>query len=110
MVKVGGMYAFLDYRDMPWRYSILKDWTVVSQHLIGKRFFGEIIHISGTESPFWINIGAKVHKFKPRELTLYEEYQVIVIRKTKYGLFVEAGFHFNWYYGSFYGLIHKSAF
>lgn len=109
IVKIGGMYAYLPYRNMPWRYHSLKDWPVVSRHLIGKRFFGEIAHISGKERPFWITINAKVHIFKPKELKLYEEYRVVIVHKSRYGLFVDAGVHFNWHYGSFLGLIHKTA-
>lgn len=110
VVKIGGMYAKIAYRDMPWQYKTVKDWQAVSQLMIGLRFFGKVTHISDTEKPFQIKICAKDHKFKPKKLTVYEEYQVAIIRKTKYGLFVDAGYHFNWDYGSFLGLIHKSAF
>ena len=110
MVKIGGMYAFLDYRYMPWNYNTLQDWPVVSPHLTGKNFFGKVIHISGTKRPYWIHISAKVHRFKPKELTLYEEYETVIVHKSKHGLFVDAGFHFNWSFGSFFGLIHTSAF
>lgn len=109
VVKIGGMYAKIAYRDMPWQYKSVQEWQAVSEHMIGLRFFGKVTHIS-TEKPFQIKISAKDHIFKPKELTVYEEYQVVIIRKAKYGLFVDAGFHFNWKYGSFLGLIHKSAF
>lgn len=109
IVKMGGLLAFVDYRNMPWKYKNLKDWSVISRRLIGKRFSGEIYKISETQKPFWININANAHKFKPKDLVPYQAYETVIIQKSRYGLFVDAGFHYNWRYGSFFGLLHINA-
>src|SRR5690606_35943008 len=92
VVKMGGWYAFVDYRNMPRKYKTLKDCPVISKRLIDKRFSGEIYNISGTKRPFRININAKVHKFKPKALVPYQAYEAVIIQKSRYGLFVDAGF------------------
>ena len=53
-------------------------------------------------------INAENHQFKRIELAENSKYSGIVISKAKYGLFVDIGYHFDWEYGSFVGLIHKS--
>jgi len=106
IVKMGGMYGFVDFRNMPWRYHKRDSWSGISKHLIGNRFYGEIYNISGTQKPFWINIDAKVHKFRTKALVPDQAYDTVIIQKSRYGLFVDAGFHNNWQYGSFFGLLH----
>lgn len=110
LVKIGGLYATITFNDMPWRYNSLEDWQVVSSHLIGKEFYGKVTNIVRSTIPFRIRVSAKSHIFNPKELTIYKEYQVLVVSKKKYGVFIDVGYHFQWKYGSVVSIIHKSAF
>ena len=42
VVKVSGLFAFVFYIHMPWKYPIMEDWIVAAPHLIGKVFYGKI--------------------------------------------------------------------
>ncbi len=108
IVKVGGLYAYLSFNYMPWKYSTFEPWKVVSKYLIGIRFYCKIYRID--KDPLFILINAKNHIFRNIKLTENSKYTGVVIRKAKYGLFVDIGYHFGWKYGSFVGLIHKSKF
>ncbi|TPV32348.1 hypothetical protein FJ651_12340 [Paucihalobacter ruber] len=108
VVKVGGLFAFVSYFHMPWTYKSLDHWLAVSKHLIGKEFFCIIYSIDDNDTPVKVIIDAENHTFKPKELKKLQEYECIVIQKSKYGMFVDLGYHFNWEFGSFVGLIHKT--
>lgn len=106
IVKVGGLFAYASFYHMPWKYNSTEFWKAISKHLIGKKFYCSIYKIK--REPLSILINAESHQFKKIELTEDTEYGGIVINKAKYGIFVDIGHHFNWQYGSFVGLIHKS--
>lgn len=110
LVKIGGLNATISFDNMPWRYNSKGDWQVVSPHLIGKEFYGEVTNIISTNIPFRIRVSAKSHVLKSKKLILYKEYKVVVISKKRYGVFIDVGYHFQWKYGSVVSLIHKSAF
>lgn len=110
IVKIGGLYAHLPYRVMPWEYKLSEDWQVVSKYFIGTRFMGQVRHISTDQKPIQITISARFHNLLPKELDRFNEYKAVVVRKLRYGLFMDAGYHFNWKHGSFLGLMHKSSF
>lgn len=110
VVKIGGIFAFLSFNYMPWKYTNYSNWQHVARHLIGKRFFGTIHTIDSEKKPVSIIVNAENHIFKNFKLTEATQYSAIIIQKAKYGLFVDLGYHFDWKYGSFVGLIHKSIF
>ena len=93
VVKVSGLYAFVFFNHMPWKYPIMADWCVVSPHLIGKIFYGKIHKIN--RDPLSIIIDGDVEQFRKPDLFEGGEY---------YGLVV------HWKRGSMLGLMHKSQF
>lgn len=95
---------------MPWNYDSFEQWRAVSKHLIGKEFTCEIYSINEKERPVQIRINAQNHNFESTRLIEFEQYKCVVMQKSKYGLFVDLGYHFDWEYGSFIGLIHKSTY
>lgn len=106
VVKVGGLFAYVSFYYMPWKYSSIEFWKVISKQLIGKKFYCSIYRIE--KKPLSILINAECHHFKKIILTENSKYSGIVINKAKYGFFIDIGYHFDWEYGSFVGLMHIS--
>ena len=106
IVKVQGLFAYLPFYFMPWKYSLLDYWKAISKYLIGKRFYGKIHSLN--KDTLSIIINAKQHDFKKIKLKENFQYSGVVIHKTRYGLFIDLGFHFDWKYGSFVGMLHKN--
>lgn len=106
VIKVGGLFGYLSYYHMPWKYSSLQYWQSVSDFLIDQVFTCKIHSLE--ENPISIFIDAKEQKFKTPKLTLLKKYHGVILNKSKYGFFVDIGLHFNWKFGSLLGLVHKS--
>ena len=106
IVKVGGLFAFVSFNHFSWSYPSIEFWKNVSKHLIDIFFTGKI-HIV-EENPISIQIDAKEQKFGNPNLEKYAKYRGVILQKTKYGIFVDLGLHFNWKFGSLLGLVHKS--
>jgi len=109
VAKVSGLFAFISFEYMPWRYSKFAYWAAIYPTLIGKTFYCQIHDIKKDPSLFII-LNGTVNQLKKTELITGECYKGIIIEKTKYGVFVDIGFHFDWKCGSFIGLLHKSQF
>tara|TARA_R110002033_G_C3824293_1_gene233360 strand:+ start:40 stop:900 length:861 start_codon:yes stop_codon:yes gene_type:complete len=107
LVKVGGLFAFVSFKHLGWAYPSIEFWKNASNSLVGKFFTGKIHTVE--ENPISIKIDAKEQEFENPNLEKYAKYRGIVLQKTKYGVFVDLGFHFNWKFGSLLGLIHKSS-
>jgi hypothetical protein len=45
LVKVGGLFAYVSFHHMPWRYTSNENWKAVSKFLIGKSFFCNIYQV-----------------------------------------------------------------
>jgi len=108
LVKVSGLYAYVPYQFMPWRYFSLSNWQNLANSLNGKTFKGSISQLE--EAPIRIVIDARKQTFKAPELSSNHKYKGMVIQRAEYGLFVELGMHFDWKHGSMVGLLHKSVF
>lgn len=108
LVKVGGLFAFVSFKHFGWSYPSIEFWKNASNSIVGKIFKGKIHNIK--ENPISIQIDAKEQKFENPNLEKHSKYRGIILRKTKYGFFVDLGFHFNWKFGSILGLIHISTF
>jgi ribosomal protein S1 len=108
LVKVSGLFAFISFNHMPWKYNDIDFWTAVSSKLTDKIFYCKIHLIK--KHPLKITIDGKVHQFKKKEMEINEEYTAIIIKKLPSGVFVDAGYHFGWKYGSFVGFVHRSMF
>ncbi len=107
VAKVGGLFAFVSYRHMGWQYPTIEFWENAAPHLVGSYFTGNIHHLS--EHPISIRIDAKHQDFGNPPLEMYGEYQGVVVKKAKYGVFIDLGVHFNWRFGSLLGLAHHSS-
>ncbi len=105
-VKVNGLYSKINYRDMPWNYSFPSQWQVVSTSLVGKVFSCKVVNIKTV--PFSCRVVACRIKNSLPGIKVGETYKSIIVSKTIFGVFVDAGIHFGWKYGSFFGLMHKN--
>lgn len=106
LVKVGGLFAFVSYNHLGWTYPTIEFWKNASNSLVGFFFTGKIHNVN--ENPISIQINAKEQEFENPNLKKYSKYRGIILQKTKNGVFVDLGLHFNWKFGSLLGLIHKS--
>lgn len=105
-VKVGGLFAFVSFNHLGWSYPSIEFWKNVSNHLIDNFFTCKIHNVE--DNPISIQIDAKEQKFRNPKLEKYAKYRGVILQKTKYGVFVDLGLHFNWKFGSLLGLVHKS--
>ena len=106
-VKVGGLFAYVSFNHFCWAYPSIDFWRPVSHSLIGMYFRGKVHSIG--ENPISILLDAKEQKFETPNLENLTKYRGIALQKTKYGVFVDLGIHFNWKFGSILGLVHKTA-
>jgi len=106
LVKINGLYAFIPFKYMPWDYHYQHFWELIYPTIKEKIFFGKVLRL--TKDPIGIILHAKVPQFKGPELVENEHYKGILINKSKFGLFVDIGYHFSWNCGSLVGLLHES--
>ncbi|MBP5983411.1 MAG: hypothetical protein KA734_06790 [Fluviicola sp.] len=108
-IKIGGLFGFVPFERMPWTYKDKALWKSFEPYLIGCKFFGSIDTIS--DDPFiQVFVDGQQHRFQQDNRTIGGSIQAIVTHKTNYGVFLEAGFNWNWEFGSFIGLAHKLTF
>lgn len=105
-VKVGGLFAFVSFKHLGWSYPSIDFWKNGANYLVDSFFTGKIHKVS--ENPISIQINAKEQDFGKPNLEKFTEYRGVILQKTKYGVFVDLGLHFNWRFGSLLGLVHKS--
>lgn len=108
LVKVAGLYGFISFEYMPWKYSDIKYWNTVSHKLVDRIFFCKIHRIS--KDPISIIVNGEIPQFRKIELAIGEKYTAIIIRKTTFGFFVDIGYQFGWKCGSCVALLHRSQF
>ncbi|MBP6611203.1 MAG: hypothetical protein KA206_08940 [Paludibacter sp.] len=108
IVKVSGLFAFVTFNHMPWRYNDRGSWLAIQPKLLNKLFFCKIHKIS--KDPMWIIINGQIPQFKKVDLEIGNEYKGIIIKKYSYGVLIDIGYHFDWQGGSFVGFLHKSGF
>ncbi|RNC64275.1 hypothetical protein [Proteiniphilum sp. X52] len=106
LAKVKGLYAYISFNHMPWRYFDRSAWLHVAPSLIGKKFYCKIHRI--VRERFSIILDGDVPQFKQAELAIGGLYKGLIIHKREYGLFIDIGYHFNWRHGSIVGLLHKT--
>lgn len=109
VVKVSGLFAFISFNHMPWKYKKVNYWSSIFPKLIGKVFFCQIHSIDKVPS-LSIIVNGEIPQFKKTELIIGENYKGVIIEKRKKGIFVEIGCHFDWKCGSFIGYLNKSGF
>jgi len=106
LTKVKGLYSYISFYHMPWKYFDTDSWIAISPSLIDKKFFCKIHKID--KDPIAIILNGELPQFKKAELTIGGEYKGLVIKISDYGLFIDIGYHFDWKCGSLTGLLHKS--
>ena len=106
IVKVGGLFAFVSFNHLGWTYPTDQFWKNASHSLVGSFFRGKIYKVS--ENPISITINAKGQTFEKPDFEQDAAYRGVILHKSKYGVFVDLGLHFNWKFGSLMGLIRKS--
>ena len=107
-VKVQGLFAYISFSKMPWKYKNNECWKHIFRYLTNKTFFCKIY--SFQKVPLSIIINGKIPQFKELNFEEQEKYEGIIIKKVPYGIFVEFGHHFYWQAGSMIGFIHNSGF
>lgn len=105
-IKIYGLFGFISFKHMPWKYDDSKYWVHVFKYMKDKTFYCKIYKFN--KKPLLIIVNAEVLQFKKIILTKNMEYEGVIIKKTIYGVFIDLGYSFNWQCGSFVQLIHKS--
>ena len=85
VIKVGGLFGFIYYNHMPWKYNSTYFWHNVAEYLVGKVFSCKIRKLK--EAPTSIIITAREQAFRKPELNEPNQYRAIVYRKANYGFF-----------------------
>jgi len=107
-VKVGGLFAFISFQHMPWKYDDNRYWVNIYQYLLGKTLYCKIHELK--QSPLQIIIDGEVPQFKSPDFQIEEKCSGIILIKGKNGIFVEFGYHFHWRSGSVMTFISRSNF
>jgi hypothetical protein len=106
LTKVKGLYSYISFYHMPWKYFDTESWIAIAPSLIDKKFFCKIHKID--KDSIAIILNGELPQFKKAELAIGDEYKGLIIKISDYGLFVDIGYHFDWKCGSMTGLLHKS--
>lgn len=110
IVKVYSIKAYISYNYMPWSYQSSAIWQTVAPYLIGKQFEGKIFELDTDNKPFNIILNATDWNFPRPIYQISDCLEGIIVAKSKYGLFIDIGYHHDWKYGSQVGLYHNSNF
>lgn len=94
VIKSVGLFGFISFGHMPWKYENHNAWNAVCPSIKGKIFFGRTHQFK--KNPLTLILNGEIPQFKKTELNETDKYKGIVINKTKYGLFIDVGYHFNW--------------
>ena len=111
LVKIEGLFAFLPFSLMPWKYQNYDNWNAVLYSLKKRVFHGTIAKVIRKEGNTGVNriyVDASVTKYEKPELVEGENYKGVIIQKADYGLIVDIGHNFKWKNGSIRGLLHRS--
>lgn len=106
LAKVKGLYAFIGFNYMPWKYDTVDEWKAMAPSLTGNTFMCNIVDVNRDNNRVTLN--GDVPQFDKAELTPGKKYIGLIIKIAKYGVFIDIGYHFDWKYGSLRGLLHKS--
>lgn len=109
-IKVGGLYGYISFYHMPWKYSDAETWRIVYPYIQERVFFAKIFELDKNERSISIKLNGEILQFKPPDLIIDKKYNGIITKKTNYGIFIDLGYHFEWSCGSIQGLIHRSQF
>ena len=106
LTKVLGLYSFVPFSLMPWRYSDTNSWVAVAPSLINRKFYCKVHEFDKSTGSIILDAG--LPQFKVAELIEGEAYKGLITRISDFGVFIDIGYHFDWKCGSLLGLLHKS--
>lgn len=118
LVKIEGMYGYVPFDRMPWKYPHPLCWEAIHLLLKSETFLGKVFHIEKTidftgEGKGFIRIfvdATENNLLTKAEINFNEDYRAVVIRKLPYGAMIDIGCHFDWKCGSVTGFLHQSKF
>ncbi len=61
LIKVGGLYGYIDYTHFAWSYSKVNIWKTIAPLVVGHKFYGKINKLSN--SPIYVGLCGKAHIF-----------------------------------------------
>ncbi|NPD47258.1 MULTISPECIES: hypothetical protein [unclassified Lentimicrobium] len=106
-VRTIGLFGFISFHDMPWRYHNYSYWNIVGEHLVGLYFLALVKVLN---DDFKYSLIAQESQFSRHLLVRGEKYRTLVLKKNKSYLILEVGFAFSWKYGSILGEVHRASF
>ncbi len=96
-VKVKGIFAFVPFSLMPWKYYP-NMWGFMANEIINHKFFAKIVDLDLAQNR--IILDATVTEFDEFLLSDGQTYKAIILKKSKNFIIVEIGHRYNWTYGS----------
>ncbi|MDR1860086.1 MAG: hypothetical protein LBR06_04115 [Bacteroidales bacterium] len=104
------LFAMVNFNKMPWQYSDNHYWKVVFPHIVRRRMNCKVISADRITNEFGrpmfrIHADASVQRLPQPKLVEGEEYNAIILHKSKSGFIVDAGYHFEWAHGGVTGLL-----
>lgn len=96
-VKVKGIFAFVPFSLMPWKYH-LGIWNLMEREVVEHKFFAKIAELDLTLNR--IVLDATVTEFDIFYLIDGQTYKAIILKKAKTYILVELGHRYQWNYGS----------
>ena len=104
LVKVLGIFGYVSFDFMPWKYPSHEIWKSFSETLIGKVFYAKIHLITKEMNSYMLN--ASIPQFKRPIIEVDEKYKGIILHSNnKRVVLVDIGIHFEWKKGSFIGIV-----
>ncbi|MDR2563890.1 MAG: hypothetical protein LBC98_08100 [Prevotellaceae bacterium] len=111
LVRVKGMFAYLPFKCMPWKYTRIEYWQFLFPMLKGRSFLCTITDAKKEDDKhFVIHVDASKHPLDEMQLVENEEYSALVLQRSTYGVFIDLGYHFGWASGASVGLLHRTNF
>lgn len=110
IIKVGGLFGYISFNHMPWKYVDFGSWKIIFKYLKDKIFLAKVFEISKNNERIMIKLNGEIQQFTSPNLVVNDEYNGIIIKKSNTGIYVDFGYHYKWFYGSIQTYIHKYQF
>lgn len=99
-VKVGGLYAYLPFYCMPWRYKNPSFWNIIFPSIVGKHFMGKVSYFNENPLTIRVNTDSSLFPHAPFKFETNEISTGIILEKTNTTLQIDFGYEFGWKRGS----------
>ena len=87
IIKINGLFGYISFLHMPWRYSDVESWGFVFKYLQDKTFFCKIYEFE--KGPLTIIVDGDVPQFRKMSLIKDSEYEGVIVKKNRNGLYVD---------------------